>query len=93
MTLEINSTVVNYSINCSTDDPNASTTLFYNSQLLQVGKRISLDKQVYTIHGLVKEDAGLYLCKATSSQGGGTIEKRIFLIVAEGKCIYKNTTT
>ena len=85
--LEFNKTAVNQSISCRTDDPNASTTLFFNSRERPVGGRISLDKQVYTIHGVKKTDVGTYKCKATSSQGGvGPIEsKTVVLIVQEGK--------
>ena len=48
--LDFDKTAVNQSISCRTDDPNASTTLFFNFQELPVGGRISLDKQVYTIY-------------------------------------------
>ena len=85
--LEFNKTPVNQSISCRTDDPNASTTLFFNFQELPVGGRISLDKQVYTIHGVKKTDAGYYKCKATSSQAGvGPIESQFMIfVVDEGK--------
>ena len=85
--LEFNKTAVNQSISCRTDDPNASTTLFFNFQEQPVGGRISLDNQVYTIYGVKKTDTGHYQCKATSSQGGvGPIEsKTVVLIVQEGK--------
>ena len=85
--LEFNKTAVNQSISCRTDDPNASTTLFFNFQEQPVGGRISLDNQVYTIYGVKKTDAGYYQCKATSSQGGvGPIESEsVVLIVQEGK--------
>ena len=85
--LEFNKTPVNQSISCRTDDPNASTTLFFNFQEQPVGGRISLDNQVYTIYGVKKTDAGYYQCKATSSQAGvGPIESEtVVLIVQEGK--------
>ena len=84
--LEFNKTAVNQSISCRTDDPNASTTLFFNFQELPVGGRISLDKQVYTIHGVKKTDRGYYECKATSSQAGvGPISQIVVFIVDEGK--------
>ena len=85
--LEFNKTAVNQSISCRTDDPNASTTLFFNFQEQPVGGRISLDNQVYTIYGVKKTDAGYYQCKATSSQAGvGPIESQFMIfIVAEGK--------
>ena len=83
--LEFNKTAVNQSISCRTDDPNASTTLISGVQALPVGGRISLDKQVYTIHGVKKTDAGFYYCKATSSQGVGPISKWVVFFVDEGK--------
>ena len=85
--LEFNKTPVNQSISCRTDDPNASTTLFFNFQEQPVGGRISLDNQVYTIYGVKKTDAGYYQCKATSSQAGvGPIESEfVVLHVQEGK--------
>ena len=87
--LEFNKTAVNQSISCRTDDPNASTTLFFNFQEQPVGGRISLDNQVYTIYGVKKTDAGYYQCKATSSQAGvGPIESKIMIfVVDEGKCL------
>ena len=84
--LEFNKTAVNQSISCRTDDPNASTTLFFNFQEQPVGGRISLDNQVYTIHGVKKTDRGIYQCKATSSQAGvGPISETVVFIVDEGK--------
>ena len=66
--LEFDKTAVNQSISCRTDDPNASTTLFFNFQELPVGGRISLDKQVYTIYGVQKTDAGYYLHSGQTSE-------------------------
>ena len=88
--LEFNKTAVNQSISCRTDDPNASTTLFFNFQEQPVGGRILLDNQVYTIYGVKKTDTGHYQCKATSSQGGvGPIESEtVVLIVQEGKWLH-----
>ena len=84
--LEFNKTAVNQSISCRTDDPNASTTLFFNFQEQPVGGRISLDNQVYTIHGVKETDRGIYQCKATSSQAGvGPISQTVVFIVDEGK--------
>ena len=102
--LEFNKTAVNQSISCRTDDPNASTTLFFNFQEQPVGGRISLDNQVYTIYGVKKTDAGYYQCKATSSQAGvGPIESQIMIFVVDegkwlscllvpitGQCIWKS---
>ena len=83
--LEFNKTPVNQSISCRTDDPNASTTLFFKFQEQPVGGRISLDNQVYTIYGVKKTDAGYYQCEATSSQGVGPISKLVVFFVDEGK--------
>ena len=83
--LEFNKTPVNQSISCRTDDPNASTTLFFDFQEQPVGGRISLDNQVYTIYGVKKTDAGYYQCKATNSQGVGPISKFVVFVVDEGK--------
>ena len=83
--LEFNKTAVNQSISCRTDDPNASTTLFFKFQEQPVGGRISLDNQVYTIYGVKKTDHGYYECKATSSQGVGPISKWVVFFVDEGK--------
>ena len=84
--LEFNKTAVNQSISCRTDDPNAFTTLFFKFHEQPVGGRISLDKQVYTIHGVKKTDSGYYECKATSSQAGvGPISQIVDFIVDEGK--------
>ena len=95
--LEFNKTAVNQSISCRTDDPNASTILFFNFQEQPVGGRISLDKQVYTIHGVKETDRGIYQCKATSSQAGvGPISQTVVFIVDEGKwlsCILSQLIT
>ena len=85
--LDLDKTAVNQSISCRTDDPNATTTLFFNSQELPVGGRISLDKQVYTIYGVKKTDAGNYQCWATSSQAGvgSILSQNVNFIVDEGR--------
>ena len=83
--LEFNKAAVNQSISCRTDDPNASTTLFFKFQEQPVGGRISLDNQVYTIYGVKKTDAGYYECKATSGQGVGPIFQTVVFFVDEGK--------
>lgn len=66
--LEFNRAAVNQSISCRTDDPNASTTLFFNFQEQPVGGRILLDNQVYTIYGVKKTDAGYYLHSGQTSE-------------------------
>ena len=43
-----------------------------------------MNNQNYIIHGLKLSDKGLYKCKATSSQGAGTIEKYLHLLLEEG---------
>ncbi|KAL9972287.1 hypothetical protein ACROYT_G018570 [Oculina patagonica] len=66
--IEINGTT-NYSISCRTTDPNAITTLFHNNQEIPVGGRVALDKQVFTLHGILLTDRGWYKCKARNSLG------------------------
>ena len=83
VTIEINTTL-NYSINCRTDDPNATTSLWLSFRELKVQGRISLDRQVYTIHGLKESDRGSYQCLATSSQGGAPIRQTLLLVVLKG---------
>lgn len=76
--IEINGTT-NYSISCRTTDPNAITTLYHGSQEILVGGRVTLDKQVFTIHGISLSDGGLYKCKARDGSGS-VIEQRAVLI-------------
>ena len=77
--IELNGTT-NYSISCRTTDPNAITTLFHNSKEIPVGGRVTLDKQVYTIHNILMSDQGIYTCKARNGLGA-VIEKKAALIL------------
>lgn len=91
--LEINGTT-NYSISCRTDDPNASITLLFakvsTNVPVPVGGRISLDNQVYTIHGLKESDSGVYTCKARSSQGD-EVTRQLPLFISKGTCTLYST--
>ena len=86
VTIEIETTL-NYSINCRTDDPNATTSLWHASRKLKVQGRISLDRQVYTIHGLKTSDGGAYQCQATSSQDGAQIQQSFILVIYQGNTL------
>ncbi|XP_020626717.1 uncharacterized protein LOC110064055 [Orbicella faveolata] len=78
--IELNGTT-NYSISCRTTDPNANTTLLRGSQEILVGGRVTLDKQVFTIHGISLSDRGVYKCEARDSLG--TVEKHDAVIIYE----------
>jgi len=66
--IELNGTK-NYSISCRTTDPNAITTLFHDDKELLVGGRVTLDKQVFTIHNISSSDQGFYKCEAGNGLG------------------------
>jgi len=66
--IELNGTT-NYSISCLTTDPNAITTLFHHGKEVLVGGRVTLDKQVFTIHNISLSDRGFYECKARNGLG------------------------
>lgn len=85
--LHVNGTT-NYSISCRTTDPNASTTLFHDSQEILVGGRVTRDKQVFTIHGISLSDRGFYRCKARDASG--TVEEHNSVLIRE---IVKGTCT
>lgn len=85
--LELNGTT-NYSISCRTTDPNAITTLFHESQEILVGGRVTLDKQVFTIHGISLSDRGFYRCKA--SDASGTVKEHGAVLIRD---IVKGTCT
>ena len=77
----------NYSISCRTTDPNAITTLFHEGQEILVGGRVTLDKQVFTIHGISSSDLGFYKCKAN---GSGTVIEQSAVVIHE---LVKGTVT
>ena len=82
--IELNGTT-NYSISCRTTDVNDITTLFHNSQQLTVGGRITLDKQVFTIHGISSSDFGSYTCKARNGLGTVIEQSAVFIYTERGK--------
>lgn len=86
--IELNGTT-NYSISCRTTDPNATTTLLQHGKEIPVGGRVTLDSQVFTIHGISLSDSGHYTCKASDSSGSAVIERRSVLIhkIVKGKFI------
>lgn len=73
--------ITNHSISCRTTDPDATTTLFHNNQEISVGDRVTLDKQVFTIHGILLSDQGMYKCKARNSLG--TIIEQLAVLISE----------
>lgn len=75
--IELNGTT-NYSISCRTTDPNAIVTLFRGDQEILVGGRVTLDKQVFTIHGIALIDRGMYRCKANRS---GTVKEQDAVLI------------
>lgn len=85
--IELNGTT-NYSISCRTTDVNDITTLLHNNQEVTVGGRVTLDKQVFTIHGILFTDTGSYTCKARN--GVGTVIKQgvVLIYVNTGKPIH-----
>lgn len=85
--IELNGTT-NYSISCRTTDLNATTTLFHYDKEIPVGGRVTLDKQVYTIHGILLRDSGAYKCKARDSSGSTLTEPSVLIhTIVKGKFI------
>ena len=80
--IELNGTT-NYSISCRTTDPNVVTKLFHESEdsEILVGGRVTLDKQVFTIHGILSSDLGFYRCEARN--GLGTVEKHTAVFIQQ----------
>lgn len=78
--IELNGTT-NYSISCRTTDPNAITTLYRESKEIPIGGRVTLDKQVFTIHGISLSDHGAYKCKARD--GSGTVREHTAVLIHE----------
>ena len=61
--IEMNGTT-SLTISCRTTDLNANVTLVFGFTTLSVGGRVTLDKQVFTIHNLSTHDEGMYECRA-----------------------------
>lgn len=59
-------------IDCNTTDPNANVTLLLNNVRLPVGGRVTLHKQVFTIHNISTGDPRTYEC-VTSSGSSMTV--------------------
>ena len=59
-------------IDCNTTDPNANVTLLLNNVRLPVGGRVTLHKQVFTIHNISTGDPRTYKC-VTSSGSSMTV--------------------
>jgi len=76
--MELNGTT-NYSISCRTTDPNAITTLFREGKEILVGGRVTLDKQVFTIHNISLSDKGFYKCKARNGLGTVKDKNAVFI--------------
>ena len=53
-------------IDCNTTDPNANVTLLLNNVRLPVGGRVTLHKQVFTIHNISTGDPRTYKCVTSS---------------------------
>ena len=80
--IELNGTTI-YSISCRTTDLNATTDLFYGGAKIPVGGRVTLVKQVFTIHGILLSDHGSYRCEARNSLGA-IITRTVLTIVSKG---------
>lgn len=81
--IELNGTT-NYSISCRTTDVNDVTTLFHGQEVT-VGGRVTLDKQVFTIHGILSSDTGPYTCKARNGLGTVIEQEAVIIYTKRGK--------
>ncbi|PFX14424.1 Fibroblast growth factor receptor 1 [Stylophora pistillata] len=63
--IEMNGTT-DMTIDCNTTDLNANVTLLLNNDILPVGGRVTLHKQVFTIHNITTSDYGQYDCVTRS---------------------------
>ena len=68
-------------IDCNTTDPNV--TLLLNNVRLPVGGRVTLHKQVFTIHNISTRDTGRYKC-VTSSGSSMTVFCQTLIFISEG---------
>ncbi|XP_068720911.1 vascular endothelial growth factor receptor 1-like isoform X1 [Montipora capricornis] len=80
-------TGLNASIDCTTDDPNATVTLLHFGEERPLREnKIVLNEQVFTVLDLTVSDFGPYKCKATSQSGSShTMRNNIFVIVLKEK--------
>ena len=70
-------------IDCNTTNPNANVTLLLDNVRLPVGGRVTLHKQVFTIHNISTRDTGRYKC-VTSSGSSMTVFCRTLIFTSEG---------
>lgn len=75
------------SIDCTTDDPNATVTLLHSGVERPLREnKIVLNEQVFTVLNLTVSDGGIYKCKATSQSGSShTMRNDIFVRVRKEK--------
>lgn len=52
--------------------------MFRDNEEILVGGRVTLDKQVFTIHGITLIDFGMYRCKANRS---GTVKEQDAVLI------------
>lgn len=70
-------------IDCNTTNPNANVTLLLDNVRLPVGGRVTLHKQVFTIHNISTRDTGSYKC-VTSSGSSMTVFCQTLIFTSEG---------
>ncbi|RMX55640.1 hypothetical protein pdam_00001669 [Pocillopora damicornis] len=71
-------------IDCNTTNPNANVTLLLDNVRLPVGGRVTLHKQVFTIHNISTRDTGRYKC-VTSSGSSMTVFCQTVIYTSEEK--------
>ena len=83
----------NHDFNCTTDDPNATVSLWHNrGSGTWTEKHVTLNElalrgQVFTLLNLVLLDGGQYRCKATDQSGQTIQSSQVFLYVDAGVLI------
>ena len=70
-------------IDCNTTNSNANVTLLLDNVRLPVGGRVTLHKQVFTIHNISTRDTGRYKC-VTSSGSSMTVFCQTLIFISEG---------
>ena len=85
---------MNLDLNCTTDDPNATTSLLYAASFggvwaekLVKPNQLDLMGQVFTLLNLVLLDGGSYACKATDQSGQTIQSSATFVFVSPGVLI------